>query len=95
MTEEEFMKITINTNDPNKKFCPECRNVKSITDFQDSANWLICRECNRVRSLRYYHANKEWYKEKIVCEICNVEISRQGYNVHTRSKKHQENESEY
>ncbi len=47
-------------------------------------------------SKAWYEKNKEKHlqnmKEKMMCELCNVEIAKSKYSIHKKTQKHQLNE---
>ena len=77
----------------NCKVCSVCKIKKPISNFQDNGDFEYCRECNKIRSLKYYHANKEVLNRKVLCEICNKEMSRPNYYNHIKTKEHNKNVS--
>jgi len=40
-----------------------------------------------------YQKMKEYHKIKIVCQICNIELSKKHYKEHLETQKHKDNES--
>ena len=73
------------------KICCACNTEKSLTEYQESGNWIMCRECNKKRSLRYYHANKERLNaKKVACDVCDIKMPRTSYYQHIKTKKHLE-----
>jgi len=43
---------------------------------------------------KYYTNNKNKFNKKILCEVCNKEISQPSFKKHLESKKHLDNNQE-
>jgi hypothetical protein len=96
--EEEYrleLKSTMNTQ--RAFLSPEQRKEKNKEHYQ--ANKERISEKNKVNKERiseknkeHYQANKEKFnekgKEKIICEICNIEITRSSKSNHMRTQRH-------
>jgi hypothetical protein len=48
----------------------------------------IEKEKKKEWNKTYYEKNKEWYNEKLKCEICGGEYHRSGKTKHNSLKKH-------